>query len=503
MAQIETSLFEKFKETAKHGIVFGIGAVLQKTISFILLPLYTTRFSVSEYGVLGLITITSSVIIIIFTLGVNFSLFRSYYDYDSEEKRKAVISTAFFLILIFNSILLIFGILFSESLSNLIFDSPEFKIHLMIIVGVSIFDMLSSIPYVVLRVKKKSLHYILFQALFLIIGLILIIYLVSVRNWGILGVLAGNLITYGISCISLYIYIRREIVFRFLRVEVKKMLLYGLPLIPSSLSVYIFDSTDKYFLNYFTTLNEVGLYNLAYKFGTVISVLFASPIALIWPAMFFSVKDHKNSTKFYIRAVTYIFYIALLLFLAVSLLSKEVIMLLSNEEYWGAYMVIPIISLTYALWSLNKVSNVAITLKRKTQVLAIIFGSGAVINVGLNILLIPRYGMFGAAYATISTFLIMIGTLLYYCQKLMRARYEWVRILKILLVSAIIFIIGWFVVIDNLTISIIFKIIIISLYPFLLLLFKFYTKAELQRAREFFRDVINKIKKKLVKSSNK
>lgn len=494
----ETSLFEKFKETAKHGIIFGVGTVLQKAITFILLPLYTTRFSASEYGTLGLITITGSVLVTIFALGMNFGLFRSYYDYENEEDRKIVISTAFFIILASSFVLFTFGLIFSKHLSFLVFGNPEYKIHFLMITGISIFTMLNTIPFVIFRAQKKSIQYITFRISFFMIAVALIIYLVAVKNWGILGVLTGSLTMGAISCLTLYFYIREEIVLEFLKIEAKKMLRFGLPLVPANLSVFVFSSTDRYFLNYFSTLHEVGLYSLGYKFGTIITILLASPITLIWPAMFLSVKDHNNAKAFYIRALTYVVFLSLLMFLGLSLLSKEVLQIFSNKEYWDAYKVIPIIALTYALWTLPKITNVAMGLKRKTKAAAMIFFLGAVINIGLNFVLIPKYGMMGAAYATFITYALMVAILISYNQKLIGVRYEWNRILKMAIIAALIFMLGYFVVINNLAMSIVFKLIIIFLYPLFLYVIRFYTEGEIQKIKQIWNYVTTKMKIKRV-----
>lgn len=495
----ETSLFEKFKETARHGIIFGVGTVLQKAITFILLPLYTTRFSASEYGTLGLITITGSVLVTICTLGVNFGLFRSYYDYENEEDRKIVISTALFIILASSFVLFILGLIFSKHLSFLVFGNPEYEVHFLMIMGISIFTMLNTIPFVIFRAQKKSIQYIIFRISFFIIAVALIIYLVAVKNWGILGVLTGSLTMEAISCLTLYFYIRKEIVLKFLKIEARKMLRFGLPLIPANLSVFVFNSTDRYFLNYFSTLHELGLYNLGYKLGTVITVLLASPIALIWPAMFLSVRKHSNAKTFYVKALTYIVFLSLLMFLGLSLLSKEVLQIFSNKQYWDAYKVIPIITLTYALWTLPKITNVAISLKRKTKAAAMIFFLGAVVNIGLNFALIPKYGMMGAAYATFITYALMVAILFFYNQRLMGVSYEWNRIFKMAIIAALIFMLGYFVVIDNLAMSIVFKLIIILLlYPLFLYLIRFYTEGEIRRVKQIWNYVTAKAKIKRV-----
>ena len=490
----DTSLYEKFKETGKHGIIYGIGAVLEKTITFILLPLYTTRFTASDYGILGLVNISGALMATIFTIGINYGLLRSYYDYKDKENRKAVISTAFYILLFSGLILLSVGLIFSKNFSIILFDTTEYKFHFIIIVLTSFFNIINVIPFVVFRVKKDSFRFIIFQIIFLLIGISLIIYLVNYRKWGVLGALTGNLAMVCITCFTLYIYIRKEIVYKFLKVEFKKMLRLGIPLIPANISVFIFTAIDRYFLNYYSTTHEVGLYNLAYNFGNIITVLIATPISLIWPAMYLSVKEHKNAKEFYSRSLVYFLGVSLFFFLGVSLLAKDVIQIVSNEEFWNAYLVLPILVLTYSLWSMRKIINVAVIIKRKTEGTAYINIIGAVVAVGLNFLLVPRYGMMGAAYATFITYIVVIVLMFIYNQKLMRLNYEWKRILKLLSVTGAIFFIGYYVRFNNLIISIIFKTIIVLLFPILLYAVKFYTKGEFQKIKEIFKTILIKLK---------
>ena len=492
----KTSLFEKFKETGKHGIVFGLGSTLHQLIALLLLPIYTTYLTTSDYGVLGLLSITGQILGIIFALSLTSALFRSYYDYDDQEDRRVVISTAFFLITINCFILLIFGIFFSEYLSLLMFSTAEYSIYFLIIILTTIFGILNAIPFAVFQARKKSTHYVSFQLSFFLLGISLILYFVTVKEWGVFGVIVGGLITAIVSFLVLYAYIWKDLILRFSKSEARKMVHYGAPLALAGLSGFVFTYADRYMLNYYLTLSEVGLYTLGYQFGMVITVLLISPTKLIWGPMFLSVKDDSNAKDFFSRALTYVIFIGVFLFLGLSLLSKEVIQIFANEEFWSAYMVVPIITLTYLIWSTRPILEVGIALKRKTKITAWYFFIGATTNIILNLVLIPEYGMMGAAYATLISFIVMICIDFYYNRKFFKIDYEWVRILKIYLVTALIFIIGYFVVINNLYAAIIFKVGIIFTYPVILYVMRFYTTDEIQKITQIFEFILVKLKLK-------
>ncbi len=490
----ESSLFEKFKETGKHGFVFGLGATLQRLIALILLPIYTTYLTTSEYGVWGLLSITGQMMGIVFSLHIVPALFRSYFDYHDDDNRKSVVSTALFLIVISCFILLIIGFLVSDYLSILIFGNKKYNMLILLIIVVTIFRNLHRVPFAVLRVQKESIQYTIFQLLFLLVGIAIIIYLVTIKNLGVLGIVFGHLIAALLLFLFLFPYVRKNLVLKFSRFEAKRMIHYGAPLVLAGISGFVFTYADRYLINYFLTLSEVGIYTLGYQIGMVMTVILINPTKLIWGPMFLSVKEHSNFSDFCSKALTYVILIGAFLFLILSLLSKEVIQIISNEEYWRAYKIVPLIALTYFIWSSRPILEVGIALKRKTKITAWYFFIGATINVILNLFLIPLYGIMGAAFATLFAFSLMIAIDYYYNRKYYRIDYEWTRILKICIITALIFTIGYTTVISNLYFSVLFKICIILSFPLILYLASFYTKNELEGLKEIFRLILSKLK---------
>lgn len=483
----ETSLFEKFKETGKHGIVFGTGATLQRLIAFVLIPIYTRHLTTSDYGLLGLISITGLVLLTISELGLSPALCRSYYDYNDEGNKRTVISTAFFLSVVIGCMSCVLGIFSTRYLSILLFGSEKYGVYLLIVVITVIVSNVRHIPLTILRVEKRSVRYVVFQISYSVVGITLIMYFVTINNWGVMGVLVGNLVAGLIFLIILFYCVRKEIVLRFSKPEAWKMIRYGAPIALVGLSAFVLTYADRYMLNYYCGLNEVGSYTLGYQFGMVILVGFSIPTKLIWTPMVLSAKDDSNAKDFYSKALTYVIFVGVSLFLVLSLLSKEVIQIVANKQYWNAYTVIPIITLGYLVWSTRSILEVGTIVRRKTKVRVWYFFIGAVTNIILNLFLIPKYGMRGAAHATLISFVVMIIVVYYYNRKVFEIDYEWMRILKMCSAAALTFAIGYSAVIDPLHVSIMVKIAVILSYPLILCLLRFYTKAEIQRMKQALR----------------
>ncbi len=480
----ETTLFQKFSETAKHGIIFGLGYSLQTALGLVLLPFYTSHLSTTEYGELGVISTTAGVLTIIFTLGINLGLFRSYFDYKDAQSQKRVITTGFLMLALNNIGLLAVAILFSTYFSQILFGDPSFGFYFEIAIINAIFAIFNTIPFLIFRSKKKSGVFISSQLGFFLIGIALNIYFIASLKMGILGILTSQLITNVATFFVLYFYIRHEFTRSFWVMEAKKMLAYGAPMVIANLSVFVFEASDQYFLNHYSSLHEVGLYNLAYKFGLVLIVAFAQPVGLIWGPMYLSVKDDKNSGEFFRKAITYATLISFFIFLAVSLLAKEVIQLFTTENFWNAYLAVPLIVMTYAMWGIRKVVNVGILVKRKTKFAAKLFFTGAVMNVILNFLLIPGFGMMGAAFATVSTYALMMIALLLYNQHLLELKLEWNRLFKLSALTLLLFSAAFFYPTDSIFFAILIKTIAIVSFPLLLFVLQFFEPDELDKLRE-------------------
>lgn len=489
----ETSLFDKIKETGKHGVVFGIGSTLQRAIAFVLIPVYTTRLTTSEYGILGLILITGEILGSIFRLGLLNAVIRSYYDYDNIQDRKVVISTAFFLTIFSCTILFLLGVFNVGKLSILILQNAKYTFLLFLLIIITALQIFKELPIAVIRAEKRSLLFIIVQISTTIIGIGLICYFVINRDFGVRGVLLGTAIMHLIAVLILYLCILKRITFSFSKIESLKMLKFGIPLIPASLAMFIFTSFNRYILERYSTLHEVGLYNLGFQFGMIINIMLVIPIAFVWPAMYLSVKEQRSANDFYSRVLTYTTFAGLFLFLGVSLLSREFIEIVSNKEYWGAYVVIPLIAISYTLLGIQSILNVGVGLKRKTKYIILYTFVGAVTNLVFSFLLIPKYGMMGAAYAILISFSVMLIMVYFINNRLYKIYYEWNRILKIVFASIFIFVLGYFLKIDHLFLSIAFKISIILTLPLILYFTGFYTYHEIARAKQFMGYVLVKL----------
>jgi len=484
------------RETFTHGLIYGIGQTLASAAGFLLIPLYTNYLNSAEYGVLTLLTTTATVLTAIFVLGLNSALFRSYYDYDDAGQRGVVVSTSLVLLILSDLTFISLGTLFSQQLSQLILGSPEYAPYLVLALWTAGMAILQTIPFAIFRAERRSIQYSVVNIVMLVVRLGLIIYLVAAAHQGVWGVVQGNLWASVLSTAVLFWMIRHSLRPAFSQVEARKMFAYGLPLVVVNLTGQVMFMSDRYFLRAFSDLSEVGIYNLSNQFGSLVMILIGAPLKLIWPPMMFAVEKEEYAADFYARILTYFTYLSLFICLGISLLADNLLRWMSKPEFWPAAQIVPIICLSYALFNALDIVNPGVALRRRTQLNAIAFVVGAAANLALNFLLIPPFGRQGAAWATLITFILLFVLKYRLGRDLFVVKYEWGRLVKLLLVAGGLFLLGSLVPAHQTLLSIVLRTLIALTFPFVLFPLRFYERSELQTGLGFLASRLKRIRER-------
>ena len=223
-----------------------------------------------------------------------------------------------------------------------------------------------------------------------------------------------------------------------------------------------------------------------------IQVLLNAPFQLAWLPFVFSTARQTNAHEVFSRVLTYFILAALFVSLALSALAKEVLAIMATPEFHDAYKVIPLVALSYVVFGCYTIVSVGIYLESKTKFLAIIIGGAALINLALNFLLIPEYGMMGAAVATLISYVLTPIAAYLVSRRLYAVKYEWGRILKMATVAAVLY--GTTILVDR-TYGLFdsywlvgtLKLVVVAIYPLALYLCGFFTAEEKQAIRHLLK----------------
>jgi O-antigen/teichoic acid export membrane protein len=440
--------------------------------------------------VLAILMIIYSAIPVVLRMGLGNALLRSWYDY--EESDRPILATTVFVFLMIVAIPALCGLsTWASPTSYWLFETTGYTRHLQIICLLSWLEIVNVVPDTLLRVRNASLQYSFCQTAGFITQLVTIIYLVVYRQRGIEGILLGNLVGSILENALLLGLVRQDFGRGFNYPELRKMLAFGTPLIFGRLAAVCFQSIDRFFLKHYANDRLVGLYALANQLVSPINVLVSTPFGTIWPNMQFAVMKDRDANEYYARMLTYIVFLGMFFALPLAILVTDILQIFASPKYWEAANVVPWLAFAAVLDTINPALSVGVSLKRKSYLSPLIVIASALINIALNFLLIPRYGMQGAAIATVLSFLAMCAIRYQISHWLLPIDYEWGRLAKILVSSLILFLLSRLITHPQPVISILLRLPLCVALPLVLWLMNFYDASEKQKLGEKWRSVVN------------
>jgi O-antigen/teichoic acid export membrane protein len=398
---------EKYTLTARR---LGLTAVVTPLISLsnlILLPILTKNLAIADYGAWALIMVTIGLLPWLVTLGLPAAMTRFLAAAtDKRDIREAFYSMGF-VVLLTSSIISGLLFLFVPQIAASLFHNNN-TIALLLIPNVFIACLTPYIiQYFVTFQQIKRYSVLTFFNAYLNTALIAFFVLFGYGLGGaVIALLIQQLVVFAVMMYLIVAQIGFAIPkFR----HVRQYLAYGLPLVPGALSSWVVNSSDRYLIAFFLGAAAVGYYSPGYSLGSTLSIV-SAPLATLLPPVLSKHFDDNNiadvrtiltySLKWYAG-------IALPCVFALSILSKPLLLVLTTQPIAAnGYLVTPFVAAGTALLGLYTVLVTILALKKKTSVVGMIWILSAVLNFGLNLILIPYLGLIGAALTTFLAFLL-------------------------------------------------------------------------------------------------
>ncbi|MFC2089963.1 lipopolysaccharide biosynthesis protein [Bacteroidota bacterium] len=475
-------MFDRIKFTVKSTLIYSLGNIGIKVIGLILLPIYTEKFSTDEYGMWSILEITSQILVISFGLRLSTALIRFYVAEKDAKGKGKIIFTAFLTTLLSVVVLNLFTQFVTPDLSNLFFNTTEFASYFRYLFIWTSFEVFNQLFLDLIRVKEKPGFFILISLTKFIAVLLVIIYLIVYRGMGIEGIIIGQL-TGSISLFLLALpFLFREMHWSFDLTVFRKLIRYGFPLIFSGISTFLLSVGDRYLVKYFLDYHEVGVYSLSYKFSNLVKILFIQAFQRGFLPIAFNMYDKPDAKRYFKKIFTYYVFMIFWVGLALSLLSKEIIYLVSSSEtYYEAYKYIPLQTIAICFFGVQYFFMIGLHYALRTKIIAFVTVFVLAVNIGMNVLLIPRIGLYGAAITYIISGLLMLIFNYQQSQKYYPINYELGKVMTIIILSISLYSVSF--LINDLAswLRISLKFLVILAYPLLLALFRFYEPVELER----------------------
>ena len=493
-------MIQRIKSTATATFIYSLGNLSVKLTDFILLPLYTSTLSTAEFGILGTLEVTSQMLVAILGISLPTAMLRWCSSEKTQADVQSVVFTTFSSIL---AILIAFNLVmfpFSAGFSQLVLESPDYSRYFNLLFLSLSFDLLNLVVLNLIRFHEKPFFYIMLNAVKLSVILGLNIYFLQVLKMGIEGIILGQLIGSALLSIFSLPFVFKNSNFHFSWPVFKAMSKYGFPLIFTTISALLLSMGDRFIIPRLLSLSDLGVYTLGYKMGGIINMFILQSFQLGFLPIAYKMYEEKDAKRFFSKVLTYFSILLVVAALGLSMFSKEIIILFSksNSDYWAAFVVVPLISFSFVIKGWQYYFSLGLHYVKRTSYNAWIVMGCAALSLGLNFLLIPAFGIVGAAITMILANAVMAVLFYIVSQRFYRINFELTRILKMTVTGLVIYGLSFFVSESNFWLGIVVKALLFAAFPVMLYFLKFFDPAELMHIRQF----VNSMKGRLLFKQN-
>jgi O-antigen/teichoic acid export membrane protein len=397
-----------FISLAKQTLIYGLSGVAIQAVGVITLPIWGHVFTPSEFGVLELATTVSAVALALIDAGFASAAQRSFYDYSDDEHaaRGRVLFTAIAFTTTLAVLIALALALGRSPTSDWLLDGRGQGVLLAVAVSLPLVNA-ASFMRETMRLRFRAWHYVVSSILAAVVaagvGIVAVVSFDRGAEGVFIGVIVGNALAalYGLSVV------RGDLGTRPSGPELRKMLAYGLPLVPAGLAMWALALVDRIMLNKLGTLADVGQYAVANRIASVL-LLGITGFVLAFGPYVFSIYSQDRELEKLVRGKTLTFLTVCLCAaaLALTLFAREIISVVA-PAFDSAYEAVGLLMLSVVAFGISTVVMAGISIMRRTKVLAVLAVTAAIVNIALNFALIPPFGMVGAAAATAIAFLVL------------------------------------------------------------------------------------------------
>lgn len=421
---------------ARDTLTYGAALAVGRIATVALLPLYTRLLAEGEIGALDLIGIGAAFVNVTVALEVAQGLARLLPATTEPRERAEYAATAFWFTVACYAMFAVLALVAAPLLSQAFLGGAylaELRIGILSAAVGGVFLYVTN----QLRYQLQASRYAVSLLVATIAAITLAVVFVAGLRYGLAGVLLAQLIGGSVGLGVGLLLARPEASGGFSMSKLREMLAFSLPLVPSSVSVILMLSIDRLLINSLLRLDDVGIYGVAYRIGTSVGLLMAGIQLALTPHIYAKYKDSETSRDL-ARIFRVFCALALIGVLALFLFGTYLVEILATSRYLAAAPLVPVIGAAILLSGMYLFAP-GLALAKRTATTAALNIAGAILNVLLCLLLIPAWGILGAAAATLSASALLFAANMWISQRLYPVPHDWVRLavgVAVCLVSA-------------------------------------------------------------------
>lgn len=422
------------RRLGRESLIYGLGTLLSRAASFIMLPVYTRLLTTADYGILQMLEMSLDVVSILISAGATAGVMRFYFAAQSDTQRRAVLGTAYLLQLGLNglgslAIVLAAGPIWRELLNG------ERDVSLVYIAAANFtIQALSGTPLLKAQIDGRAGLFTAFSVGRLVLQLTLnIVFLVGL-GLGPKGILLSNLIASTVTGVASSLWFFRTTQPAVDGAAARDLWRFGLFYQLMSAGSFILTFGDRFFLERYLGLGELGVYGLAYQFGFLLASLTFTPFLRAWNPQRHQLAQTPAPARdaLYNRAAVFYSLLTIAGATGIAIFVGPLLTIMSDPAFRPAALIVPVVVLAYTLqaWSDSLMFHMDVALRTKYLSIGTWLTVGVILV--LYALLIPPFGGLGAAAATALAFAVRLGLLHHWGQQVFPVRYTYGPHLRLL-----------------------------------------------------------------------
>ena len=408
-------------------LVYGAGDVATSAVSLLLLPVFIRHLTPAEYGVISMLLSVEAVTKVLFRWGVDTAFMRLFYDAQTDAAKQRLASTIFFFLLSTNGLLLVAGAMVGAPLARTLLGPDQSAALIVLTMANTFVAGFFFIPFQVMRITGASRSFVKFNATRSALTVAGRLVLVLWADLGVLGIVLADVIATTIMALALarwYGPLLRPV---FAGDVLRDALAFGLPRIPHSVAHQVMGFADRYFLKFFWGLRELGVYSIGATFGLALK-LCLSAFETAWTPFFLSVMRAPDAPRLYGTTSTYIVAALAAPVISVCAAAPDLLRLFTTPDYYQAAQVTRWIAVGVFFQGLYLVGSIGLVITKRTGYYPMATGLAAATSVLANLVLVPSYGLLGAAWANVLAYATLAIATSAFSYKVYPIPYEWGRL---------------------------------------------------------------------------
>jgi O-antigen/teichoic acid export membrane protein len=469
----------KFLQLLKEFAIYGFGDIVLRAASFFTLPIYTRLFTPEDYGIWSFVMTVLGLVSGVLALGGDSAYARFFFEAGTLRDKQVITSTWIGFLGLWSLVVVMLCLPFTGLFSQWSFGVTDHALLFVLALWAAPLHLVNQLCGQALRNQFRAPLFATLNGLTTLLSIGLSLVAVVLFHLGIAGLMAGALAA-AIIMLPVRLWTVRELLRPLYSwQQLRQLLAYGAPLVPVSIAYWVFVASDRLVLGKFSTLEQVGLYTVANNLTSVLTFI-NSALGQTWSPHAIRAYEDQRATApaLFGRVMTYILVGFGVIAVLITAFAREALILLSTPPFYAAAAVVGPLALAIVALASTQITALSISLLKKTHYLSIFSWLAALLNLGLNVWLVPRWGMFAASWSTAIAYVFLTLGYLWMSQRLWPIVYEKRQVLTVGGLTLLFTIVAPFLPDQSLLAGLVVKILHCAAYLALLVILRVFGQRE-------------------------